>query len=99
MTDAQRYSMNALECLSAADRYELPYRRPTVALAEAWLSLARQQEAMDELLAIWGNASSATLTVSSPKSFMLSTFTSPHSPLPPAGGYVAIPGGCDAVFE
>jgi hypothetical protein len=90
MNDAQRYSMNAAECLSAAERYDPTYRGLTLAIASSWLSLARQQEAMVELLAIWSNASSATSTVSSPQSFILSTFTSPHSPLPPAGGYVAI---------
>jgi hypothetical protein len=65
MSDAQRYRMNAAECLSATDRREQPYRHLTFALAEAWLSLARQREAMDELLVIWSNATSATSTVSS----------------------------------
>jgi hypothetical protein len=99
MKDVQRYRLNAAECLSAAERCELPYRGLTLAVAGSWLSLARQQQAMVELLAIWGNASSATSTVSSPHSFILSTFASPHSPLPPAGTYVAIPVGYDAVFE
>jgi hypothetical protein len=58
MSDAQRYRMNAADCLSAADRCEQPYRRLTLAIAEAWLSLARQQEGMDELLAIWTEAGS-----------------------------------------
>jgi hypothetical protein len=100
MNDAQRYRMNAAECILAGERCGPAYRDLTFALAEPWLSLARQQEAMDELLVIWSNAGSAMSTVSSPHSFILSTFTSPHSPpLPPAGGYVAIPVGCDAVFE
>jgi hypothetical protein len=86
MKDVQRYRMNAAECLSAAERCELPYRGLTLAIAGSWLSLARQQEAMVELLAIWGNASSATSTVSSPQSFILSTSTSPRSPLQAAGG-------------
>jgi hypothetical protein len=68
MSDAQRSRRNAAECLSAADRCELPYRRPAVAIAEAWLSLARHEEAMNELLAIWSKAraptsASDTLTV------------------------------------
>jgi hypothetical protein len=96
MNDAQRYRTNAAECLSAAERCELPYRGLTLAVAEAWLSLARQQKAMDELLVIWSEASADTLAESSPQSFTLSTFTSPHSPLPLAGGYVAIQVGCDA---
>jgi hypothetical protein len=82
MNDAQRYRLNAAECLSAAERCELPYRGLTLAVAEAWLSLARQQEAMDELLAIWSEASADTLAESRPQSFILSTFTIPHSPLP-----------------
>jgi hypothetical protein len=41
----------------------------TFVLAESWLSLARQQEAMDELLVIWSNAGSAMSSVSSPHSF------------------------------
>jgi hypothetical protein len=96
MKDARRYRVNAADCISAAERCELAYRDLTFAIAASWLSLARQQEAMVELLAIWSNASSATSTVSSPHSLILSTFTSPHSPLPPAGGYVAIPVGCDS---
>jgi hypothetical protein len=60
MSDAQRSRRNAAECLSAADRCELPYRRPAVAIAEAWLSLARHQEAMNELLAIWSKARAPT---------------------------------------
>jgi hypothetical protein len=60
MNDAQRYRMNAVECLSAAGRCEPSYRGLTLATAASWLSLARQQEAMDELLAIWSNAQSAT---------------------------------------
>jgi hypothetical protein len=93
MNDAQRYRTNAAECLSAADRCdELPYRRPAVAIAEAWLSLARHEEAMNELLAIWSKASAKT-SASEPQSFILSTFTGPHSPLPLAARYVAISSG------
>jgi hypothetical protein len=44
--------MNAAECLSAAERCEPRYRGLTLAIAASWLSLARQQTAMDELLAI-----------------------------------------------
>jgi hypothetical protein len=57
MNDAQRYRMNAAECLSAAERCEPPYRSLTLAIAASWLSLARRQEAMDGLLAIWREAS------------------------------------------
>jgi hypothetical protein len=52
--------MNAVECLSAAERCDASYRGLTLAAAASWLSLARQKEAMDELLAIGSNAQSAT---------------------------------------
>jgi hypothetical protein len=57
MDDAQRYRTNAAECLSAAERCEPPYSSLTLAIAASWLSLARQQKAMEELLAIWSEAS------------------------------------------
>jgi hypothetical protein len=59
MNDAQRYRMNAAECLSAAERCDPAYRGLTLAIAASWLSLARQQEAVDGLLAIWSKAQSA----------------------------------------
>jgi hypothetical protein len=59
MNDAQRYRMNASECLSAAERCGPAYRDLTLAIAESWLALARQQEAMDGLLTIWSTAQSA----------------------------------------
>jgi hypothetical protein len=52
MNDAQRYRLNAAECLSAAERCEPAYRDLTFAIAEAWLSMARQQEAMVGFFAI-----------------------------------------------
>jgi hypothetical protein len=60
MNDAHRYRRNAAECLSAAERRESRYRRLTLAIAFSWILLARHQEAMDELLAIWSNARSTT---------------------------------------
>jgi hypothetical protein len=50
MNDAQRYRMNAAECLSAAERRKSPYRGSALTIATHWLSLARQQEAVDGLL-------------------------------------------------
>jgi hypothetical protein len=61
MNDAQRYRMNAAECLAAAERCEPPYRGLTLMIAASWVSLARQQIAMDELLAIWTEASTDPL--------------------------------------
>jgi hypothetical protein len=59
MDDAQRYRMNAAECLSAAERCGPDYRALTLIIAASWLTLARHQEAMDELLTIWSKAQSA----------------------------------------
>jgi hypothetical protein len=66
MNDVQRYRD---ECLSAAERCEPAYRCVTLAVAASWLSLARQQETMDELLVIWSKASSVALAASSRRSF------------------------------
>jgi hypothetical protein len=60
MNDAQRFRMNAAECLSAAERCGTAYPDLTLAIAASWLSLARHQEAMDELLTIWSKAQAAT---------------------------------------
>ena len=51
MNDAQRYRMNAAQCLSAAEPRESPYRRLAFTIAAYWLALARQQKVVDELLA------------------------------------------------
>ena len=64
MHDAQRYRLNATECLSAAERCEPAYRRLTLAIAASWLSLARQRAVMNELR----KAHSTTVSVN-PKPF------------------------------
>jgi hypothetical protein len=69
MKDAQRYRMNAAECLSAAERCGQDYRGLTLDIAESWLSMARHQEAMDDLLVIWSEVRSARSTVSSRQPF------------------------------
>jgi hypothetical protein len=58
--DAQRYRVNAAEWLSAAERCEPAYRDLTFAITVFWLSLARHQEALDDLLRIWSKAQCAT---------------------------------------
>jgi hypothetical protein len=51
MYDAQRYRRYAADCLRAAFREGQPYSRVRrVSMAASWLSLAHQDEAMDELL-------------------------------------------------
>jgi hypothetical protein len=57
MNDAQRYRMNAGECLAAVERCAPPHRGLTLTIAASWVSLARQQMALDELLAIRSEAS------------------------------------------
>jgi hypothetical protein len=52
MNDAQRYRMNAAECLSAAERRGSPYHSLAFTIAASWLLLERQQKAVDELVAI-----------------------------------------------
>jgi hypothetical protein len=57
MHDSQRYRYNAAECLLAAKETSQPYcRRLRLSMASSWLSLARQGEAIDNLLASWDAA-------------------------------------------
>jgi hypothetical protein len=48
MHDSQRYRYSAQECLMAAKEASAPcYRKLRLSMASSWLSLARQEEAMD----------------------------------------------------
>jgi hypothetical protein len=58
MHDSQRYRAIAGECLLAARECQPCYRKLHLSMATSWLSLARQDEAMDSVLAIWGTANS-----------------------------------------
>jgi hypothetical protein len=52
MQDSQRYRHNAAQCLLAAkEAFQPCYRKLRLSMASSWLSLARQDEAMDNLLA------------------------------------------------
>ena len=52
MHDARRYRSNAAACLLAAKNARRPCDRSLrLSMAGSWLSLARQDEAMDDLLA------------------------------------------------
>ena len=54
MHDSKRYRSNAADCLMAAqDACRLGNRGIYLSMAASWLSLARQHEAMDHLLASW----------------------------------------------
>lgn len=57
MRDAQRYRDGAAGCLRAAQEANLVcYRQLNLAMADAWLSLGLENEAMDGLLTIWDAA-------------------------------------------
>jgi hypothetical protein len=57
MHDSRRYRYNVAECLLAAQEACQPsYRKLRLSMADSWLSLARQDEAMDNLLASWDTA-------------------------------------------
>ena len=61
MHDSQRYRDIAAECLRAAQQAGQPhYRKLQLSMAVPWLSLARQDEAMDDLLASWDTAEPVT---------------------------------------
>jgi hypothetical protein len=54
MHDSTRYRDTAAKCLQAAQETCQPhYRKLQLSMAVSWLSLARQDEAMDHLLASW----------------------------------------------
>lgn len=54
MNDSKRYRSNAADCLMAAHDAGQPGSRGIhFSVATSWLLLARQDEAMDDLLASW----------------------------------------------
>jgi hypothetical protein len=63
MHDSRRYRDNAAECLLAAqEACELHCRKLHLSMADSWLSLARRDEAMDNLLASGTRPSPSKLT-------------------------------------
>jgi hypothetical protein len=97
---AQCYRRNAAECLSAAERFEPPYRGLTSTIAEAWLSLARQQGGHGRTSGDLQQGHIRHVDRIKPALFYpLDVHQSPLAASARAGGYVAIPVGCDAVFE
>jgi hypothetical protein len=57
MHDSQRYRRNAADCLLAARNAREPhYQRLYLSMAQSWLTIARQDDATDELLASWAIA-------------------------------------------
>jgi hypothetical protein len=57
MHDSRRYRDSAAECLLAAQEACQPYyRKLHLSMAASWLSLARQDEAIDNLVASWDMA-------------------------------------------
>jgi hypothetical protein len=54
MHDSGRYRDSATECLLAAQEASQPYyRKLFLSMASSWLSLAHQDEAIDNLFASW----------------------------------------------
>jgi hypothetical protein len=57
MHDSRRYRDSAAECLLAAQEACEPYyRKLQLSIVASWLSLARHDEAIDNLLASWDMA-------------------------------------------
>ena len=57
MHDSRRYRDSAAECLLAAQEACQPYyRKLHLSMVASWLSLARQDEAIDNLFASWDMA-------------------------------------------
>ena len=57
MRDSQRYRDNAAECLMAAyDARQPCYGKLNFSMATLWLAFARQDDAIDNLLASWDMA-------------------------------------------
>jgi hypothetical protein len=57
MHDSRRYRAIVAEYLLAAQEACQPYYcKPNLSMAASWLSLARQDEAIDNLLASWDTA-------------------------------------------
>jgi hypothetical protein len=63
MNDAQRYRMNAAQCLSAAEERESPYLSLAFTITAYWLALERHQAALDELVAGGGTLPRASSDV------------------------------------
>ena len=60
MHDFQRYRDNAADCLLAArTAHEPQYKRLNLLMAQAWLSLATEDAAMDDLLGRSGTEDNA----------------------------------------
>jgi hypothetical protein len=57
MSDSGGYQRNAADCLLAARKAREPhYRKLYLFMAQSWLSIARQDDATEELLASWNVA-------------------------------------------
>jgi hypothetical protein len=57
MHKSKSYRDNAAQCLLAAQESREPhYRRLQLSMALSWLSLAREDQAVDDLLASWDAA-------------------------------------------
>jgi hypothetical protein len=62
MPNSQRYRLNSAECLVAATSCQGDYRGLLICIAAFWHALARQDEAIEKLLASWDVAEPARQT-------------------------------------
>ena len=88
MHDSQRYRDSAAACLLAArDAFEPHYRKLHLSMAASWLSLARQDEAMEDLLVI-SNTAGRTTAETGADNERVQLFQHPR-----AASFPACPGG------
>ena len=78
MKDARRCRWKAVECLLTAKNCDHHYRNLTIAIAASWHALARQAEAMDELIESWNKEDSAAFATTTPRRI----FYAARRPLP-----------------
>jgi hypothetical protein len=83
MNNPQRYHYSAADCLRTAQETYEPYRRTLyLSMAASWLSLARNAEAADRLLAMLDTVAETGETLSLMKP-AIGGRNDPHPDLPP----------------
>ena len=64
MLDSERYRAHAAECLTVAEETADPYiRQVHLTLASSWITLARDDEGVNRLLAGWGIGTTTEATL------------------------------------
>ena len=78
MKDAQRYRGYAVDCLLAAKTRQFGYLNILVSIGATWHALARQDEAMDLLLASWSAPKHPSAPITPAAPWNLVARTVPH---------------------